>query len=95
VESCLNIHNKHAVRKEGLALLLTFMEVLADQMEEQVRILCLPSRSVSPPTHSTLRYVNAGGVGRAGGPICFSDSIRTVPEARGGEKRSHEAGRAG
>lgn len=36
MESCLNVHNKHAVRRDGLDLLLTFMEILGDQMEEQV-----------------------------------------------------------
>jgi hypothetical protein len=38
MDSCLNEHNKHSVRKDGLDLLLTFMEVLGEQMEEQVLI---------------------------------------------------------
>jgi len=36
MDSCLNEYNKHCVRKDGLDLLLTFMEVLGEQMEEQV-----------------------------------------------------------
>lgn len=36
VDSCLNVHNKQVVRKEGLELLLVFMEVIGEQMEELV-----------------------------------------------------------
>jgi hypothetical protein len=39
MDSCLNEYNKHCVRKDGLDLLLTFMEVLGEQMEEQVTTL--------------------------------------------------------
>jgi hypothetical protein len=41
MDSCLNEYNKHCVRKDGLDLLLTFMEVLGEQMEEQVTTLAV------------------------------------------------------
>lgn len=88
MESCLNIHNKHAVRKEGLALLLTFMEVLADQMEEQVRILCLPSRSVGSAHPLTVLYDTSTRAGSGVQVVRFALAIPYEPFLRPEEEKS-------